>query len=226
MIASDAEQFERAFRDVRSDSDIQFSLPAAAPPQETPEWLLAIGRAIRPTFEAMGQALKWVFDLMPGPVAVQGVLWLIAICLAIYLVALVIKRVRQSEGFLWWGRSGGEPRPTVQENWAPDEDHTKKSLNEAEALADKGRFGEAIHTLLLRSIDEVGARRPPLAKPSITSRELAASPVLPSAARDLFHSLASKVETSFFGGRPVSRETWVQARAEYDDLASAGSWQA
>ncbi len=59
-------------------------------------------------------------------------------------------------------------------------------LDEADALAAKGRFAEAIHHLLLRSVEDIARRRPKLVRPALTSRELSASDGIPAARRAIY----------------------------------------
>jgi hypothetical protein len=68
----------------------------------------------------------------------------------------------------------------------------------AEALAARGRFAEAIHALLLETLDAL-SRAARLA-PSLTSREIAARIPLPAPAREALSGLVLAVELSRFGG--------------------------
>lgn len=68
----------------------------------------------------------------------------------------------------------------------------------AEALAAERRYGEAIHALLLLTLEALsrGARLPP----SLTSREVLARVPMPIPARDALGGLVAAVEVSWFGG--------------------------
>lgn len=68
----------------------------------------------------------------------------------------------------------------------------------AEALAAQGRFAEAIHALLLETLQAL-SRAARLA-PSLTSREIVARVPLPAPARDALSGLVLAVEVSRFGG--------------------------
>lgn len=80
-------------------------------------------------------------------------------------------------------------------------------LEAAEALAAQGRFGEAIHVLLLRTLEALAARRGPLA-PSATSREILRTAPLASEAREALQGLVAAVEVSHFGGAEPGAEDW------------------
>jgi hypothetical protein len=68
----------------------------------------------------------------------------------------------------------------------------------ARALAAEGRYGEAIHALLLETLEAL-SRAARLA-PSLTSREILARVRLPVRARDALAGLVVAVEVSRFGG--------------------------
>jgi hypothetical protein len=114
----------------------------------------------------------------------------------------------------------------LEEDWAPEEAGARSWLEEADALAREGRFAEAIHHLLFRSVEDIANRRPALVRPALTSRELAASQGIPARARELFAAIARLVERSLFGGRPVDEGDWLQAREAYSDFALAAAWRA
>ena len=81
-------------------------------------------------------------------------------------------------------------------------------LSEADALAAEGRFAEAVHLLLYRSVEDIDGRRPGLVKPAMTSRDLAEARDLPGVARDAFSRIARAVEISLFGGRSIDAGAW------------------
>lgn len=72
----------------------------------------------------------------------------------------------------------------------------------AEALAAEGRWAEAIHALLLETLEAL-SRAARLA-PSLTSREIVARVSLPARARDALAGLVVAVEVSRFGGAPAA----------------------
>jgi len=94
-------------------------------------------------------------------------------------------------------------------------------LDEADRLAADGRFDEATHLLLQRSVGQIAEARPDLVEPSSTAREIAAQPALPEKARGAFAVIADRVERSLFALRRLSLEDWQAARAAYADFALA-----
>jgi hypothetical protein len=77
----------------------------------------------------------------------------------------------------------------------------------AEALAAEGRFAEAIHVLLLRTLEALAARRGALA-PSATSREILRGVALGGDARSALEGLVVAVEVSHFGGAVPGEADW------------------
>ena len=98
-------------------------------------------------------------------------------------------------------------------------------LDDADSLAAQGRFGEAIHLLLFRSIDDLAGRRPGVVRPALTSRDIADLDVLPSQPRAAFTRLAQAFERAFFGGQPVGAEVFDAARRDYEAFAFDAGWR-
>jgi hypothetical protein len=69
----------------------------------------------------------------------------------------------------------------------------------AEALAAAGRYREAIHALLLQTLEAL-SRAARLA-PSLTSREIVARVPVPPRAREALDGLVDAVEVTYFGGQ-------------------------
>ena len=110
-------------------------------------------------------------------------------------------------------------------DWRPEPAKARELLEDADGLAAGGRFEEAIHLLLFRSIDDLAARRPGAVSPALTSRDIARLEALPAEPRVAFARLAQAVEGSFFGGRPVSAEDFGAARRDYEAFAFAEGWR-
>ncbi len=97
-------------------------------------------------------------------------------------------------------------------------DAVRVAKDDAEALAADGRFAEAIHALLLRTLAALPRdRRIPTAW---TSREIAATVELDPEARAALERLVDATEASLFGGRPADAagfaacvESWRRLRA-------------
>jgi hypothetical protein len=122
----------------------------------------------------------------------------------------------------WFRRKKAEVAAT---DWRPEPEKARALLEDADGLAAAGRFEEAIHLLLFRSIDDLRARRPGAVKPALTSRDIAGLETLPAAPRDAFARLARAVELTFFGGRPAGADEFGAARRDYEAFAFAEGWR-
>lgn len=100
----------------------------------------------------------------------------------------------------WLARRLGLGARDVEAPAAPADEALRVDLplEGAEALAAGGRFAEAIHRLLLDTLEAL-SRAARLA-PSLTSREIVATVALAPQAREALAGLVDAVEVSWFGG--------------------------
>jgi hypothetical protein len=168
-----------------------------APP--TPGWLLKLLEALA----GLGPVLQFVFW---GGLAVG----------AVFIVWFVVRELR--------GAPTRRAAAAASADWRPEPARARALLEEADGLAATGRFDEAIHLLLFRSIDDLAARRPGAIRPALTSRDISRLEGIPGAARDAFARIAGRVETSFFGGRPVRGDDFAAARGDYEAFAFSEGW--
>lgn len=190
---------------VRRSAEIQFApLPPIKPP-ETPAWLEWLSEVLRAVFGPLAQGLVSAWPV------IQNVLIALAVLLVLYLLwrllGPLVMRLRDSKG-----------KP---EAWAPSREEALALLDDADRLAAQGRFGEAAHLLLLRSVGQIRERRPGTVIPASTARDISALPQLPQAARNAFTVIAGRVERSLFGLRDLDAADWTVARAAYADFALA-----
>ena len=138
------------------------------------------------------------FDLPLGPLTflLRALFWTAVAVGAVLLLAWLRRRLALRT------RDVAAPGPAA----APAELRTAP-LQAAERLAAEGRFGEAIHALLLRTFEVLARhRRTPLA-PSFTSREILERIPVPGEARAALGGLVAAVEVSHFGlARPGEEE--------------------
>lgn len=173
----------------------------------------------------LADLLKWLDGIMPDAPYARIFLWTVLAVLAASLLWLVYQRLRHGE---WQWRRKPAPEAEVgadAQEWTPEHAPARRWLEEADALAGQGRYAEAIHHLLVRSVEDIARRRPRLVQPAVTSRELASASALPESARALFSGIARRVERSLFGGRPVGEQDWAEARSEYANFALPKAWQ-
>ena len=194
-----------AHKAMLADKAIQFHLDVPKP-IKPPEWLNAL-RPVARFMEAVGPYMIYIF---------WAVLALI-ICTILYYV------LREFTDLRWPWRKAGDTEEDSE--WQPDSAPARALLAEADALAADGRFSEAAHLLLLRSVEDIERRKPTLLKPSSTSREISDVLGLPEKARATFALIARHVEASLFGGRSLDAGGWEQCREAYGRFALAGDWR-
>ena len=110
-------------------------------------------------------------------------------------------------------------------DWQPDRAAALSLLDQADQLAREGRYGEAIHLLLFRSIEELAAKRPGAAPAAYTSRDIVRAAPMPEEARQAFARIAEAVERSFFGGRDADGEAFSRCRSDYQIFAFTEAWR-
>ncbi len=211
---------------LKADSSIQFSLQPAPPPPEAPRWLRDFFQWLGDVLRPVGRFFQWIGSFMPDAPYARIILWTVLAAAALGFAVMVYQRIRHGEWRLPRRRRPvGIEVGAEEEAWAPEAAPARSWLREADALAAEGRYAEAVHHLLFRSIEDIGRRRPRLVRPALTSRELAAAEALPPPARGLFARIAALVEHSLFGGRPVEAADWTAARTAYADLVLPGTWR-
>ncbi len=194
---------EDGWRAVRDDGSIQFA-PVDPPRRaEQPQWLQDLFEWLSSVIEPVGRlfgtswpVVKWILLAL----AVAG-----ALLLLWRLVEPLLDRPATA--------AGDEPE------WMPRRDAALALLEDADRLAAEGRYDEATHLLLRRSVGQIAAARPDWVAPSSTARELALLPALPDAARQAFALIAERVERSVFALRSLGRDDWQAARDAYAEFA-------
>lgn len=198
------EKLETAFRSLKRNDSLQFDLPDAIA-QQTPGWLKKLGEAIAAFFKAIGPLLEIIFWVGLG-VIIMGV---------IYIVAQTIYSAYRAGLSKEKSVKVDTPVPLYQ----PAEQKARILLEQVDALAAEGRYDEAVHTLLQRSIQDIDANRPNVIRRSLTSREISTLSVLTETAQGAFSSIAQIVEHSYFGGHTIGRSEFESAREAYSALA-------
>jgi hypothetical protein len=152
-----------------------------------------------------------------GPVGVPSslanlLLWATG-AVAIGLVALWLGR--ELLGFAPAPAGGADPGAAADARAAV----VQRPLDDAEALARAGRFGEAVHVLLLRTLEALAAHTG--VPRSFTSREILRRIRLSTDAHDALAGLVVAVEVSHFGGQPPGETEFAACRARFHRFARA-----
>ncbi|MBA4050901.1 MAG: hypothetical protein C0472_03260 [Erythrobacter sp.] len=201
---------------LRADENIQFApvtIPETPPPK--PSWL---SKQIDAFFEWLADLLGPLGDSLAG--SWWWLQWVLPTLVGLFALVLLIRLI--DPALLRFGRKAkAAGAATQEETWRPDAAASLALLEDADRLAAEGRFDEATHLLLQRSVAQISAARPDWVEPSSTARELAALPALPGPARDAFGVIATRVEASLFALRPLARADWEAARAAYAEFALA-----
>lgn len=195
------DQLAQLHAELLERDDLQFDFPPFQEP-DPPAWADALVRL----FEAITPLLKLLF-------------WG-GLILGALLIAFFAAREVQAT----WSRRRRMRKPAAPVLWVPEPETARALLEDADRLAAQGRFEEAVHLLLFRSIDELAGRRPEAVRPALTSRDIARIAAMPAPARSAFSRIAEVVETSFFGGRPVGQGEFGECRRAYEAFAFAEGW--
>ena len=210
VAANRADSFASDWQALRADGDIQFAPLELPDAPQVPAWLRALGEFLLWLFRPVGEAFSALGQLfgISGP----AMMWLL-VALALALVAALAWR--------YLGPLAKRQREAEQAapEWTPDTGEALALLEDADRLAGEGRYDEATHLLLKRSVGQIAAVRPDLLAPSSTAREIAELGALPETARGAFTVIAERVERSLFALRGLSADDWRAARAAYADFA-------
>ena len=150
----------------------------------------------------------------PGgvPLIPVGVLWPVVAAIGIAVLMLVLWRVIEARR----GRERPARVRTPEGGGAPARRSLRIGpLTEVEDLARQGRFGEAIHLLLLHLFAALQRRPATAPAPAHTGREVLARTRLASQAHEALGVLVLAAEKIHFGGRPASREDYEACLAHY-----------
>lgn len=203
------------WQDLRSDPDIQFDeFAMKAPEVRQPGWL----------DEAWGAFTEFLASLL-GPVGEFLALnwnilkWVLLGLLALFVLYWIVRSIgplarRRDNIKAQNSAAGSDP------DWQPSREESLALLEDADALAAEGRFDEATHLLLKRSVSQIAQAKPEWVDPSSTARELAALPALSDPAKSAFRTISERVERSLFALRSLDKGDWDAARAAYADFAA------
>ena len=188
---------------------LQFDFTAAAHPHplKEPAWLKALGYWIAGAVKLVAPYAVYLFWL-----AVAA-----AVGAALFLIGREIVRTR-------FDRNRRAPARVAPVDWRPEIWKARALLEDADRLAARGRYNEAVRLLLTRSIDDIEERRPRLVSKALTARDIASLDALPDGARRAFVQIAADVERSLFGGQALDAETFARRRADYETFAFPQAW--
>lgn len=197
------EAVARAHAQLLKHVDLQFDFPGYQRPPD-PQWLIDLAKLL----DRLAPFLRPVF-------------WLAVAAVVGFLGYLIVREIMRHE----WKFGREKKEQTAAPEWRLAPEVARNLLRDADALAGEGRYGDAVHLLLLRSIEHIDERKPDLVKPALTSREIAALEQLPGVARTAFVGMARVVERALFAHRDVGRAEFAQCREAYERFAFPSVWE-
>jgi hypothetical protein len=198
------ESVHRAHDALLRHQDLQFDFPRYDLPQ-TPGWVTWLDRLL-------AKAAPYL-DILFWSVGA------IALAVVLFYVGRYLIRLRFPE------KLKVQDMRSAMAEWRPTVAQARALLGDADALANEGKYGEAVHTLLLRSIEDFERFRPRVVKRSHTAREIERLGAMPMTVRAAFAGIMAVVEKSLFGGYEVTRADWERCRAEYERFAFPDAWR-
>ena len=199
---SAAGAFANAHAALLRQGDLQFDLTPVPPPQPPPEWLQELGRLL----DSAAPIFPYIFY--------GG--------LALGAAAILFFVLREFLGLRLPSFNRRARAAGLESDWRPTEARARTLLEDADRLAAQGRYGEAAHLILFRSIEDIDGRWPNLVRPALTSRDIADHQGLPDLARRTFGDIARVVERSFFGGIALAADDFAFCRRAYERFALPG----
>jgi hypothetical protein len=210
--SANGDGFASDWKELRADGEIQFAPLEMPKPPEPPAWW-------QDFLEWLGQVLEPLVGSLSGVARALGISGQVLLWIVVAIGgALILYLLWRILGLLALRRRKPAEAPAA---WTPDPGEALALLDEADRLAAEGRYDEATHLLLRRSVGQIAAARPGWLEPSTTAREIAALPSLSQTARTAFGTIAEQVERSLFALRSLTRDDWNAARAAYADFALA-----
>jgi hypothetical protein len=195
--AETAHDIQRAFPGEAGEQKIDRAPPTLEQqpqPQDTPDWLEKLFKFLKPLFKLVGWLLLAALAALIGYGAYQ-------------LVASYVNRPRK-EGEAAAGGPLIDIDTSVAQSW----------LEDADALASTGRYGDAVHSLLLNAIDYLKRRAVKPIPRAWTAREIQQQLPISTLARALLQLLVQTVERAHFAGRDISAADYVRCRSSYEQL--------
>lgn len=140
---------------------------------------------------------------------------LVYLAIGVAALTIIVSLIRN------WGRKEATVKPKVSDGGEAARASLEAPRSEAEALADQGRYAEAVHVLLLKTIEALVTTQPGGVPEAWTSREIQLRAPMPEAARAPFGVLVDSVEQGLFGGRAVDEDAWARCLARFREFESA-----
>ncbi|VAV87714.1 hypothetical protein MNBD_ALPHA06-669 [hydrothermal vent metagenome] len=192
--------------ELMQDKTLQFEFTQPDKPKPPPKGFAALIKF----FEFIAPLFKLVF-------------WAGLVVLVVGFFWLVLRELIKTK----WAKPVKKPdaeKPQIQMA-QPEQKAAKALLEQADQLASNGRFSEAVHLLLFRSIEEIERHLPGHIKRAQTSREIELLTSMPAQPRCGFEQIRLAVERSFFGQKTINAQNYQTCRAAYENFAFSAEWK-
>jgi hypothetical protein len=201
-----AERLESSRRSLNLQTEIpeksvQIKLPDAARETSSLEWFFR--KAVSGIVRVIDKIREMAKILLTVSVTV------IALMIALHLRENLWSLSRAKK--LEFGKNEEEARSAALERM-------EHSQTEADELASAGSFAEAMHVLLLRSVNEMRTRFASPITVSLTSREILGRLEMSAEERGIFASIVGGVEVSRFGAHNPGEDEYMECRRNFDAL--------
>ena len=208
---------DEAVREAETSHDIQTNLPGidspvtgTSSPEERDKPQRDLNRGGGEFLAAIG---KFLF-------------WSLVIGLAILTVVYLVRELPYIKDWVARRRAKKVLEEVVPGALAPSPispEVARSLLEEADRLAARGAYAEAVRLLLFRGVEDIARRVGRRVPPSLTSREILSGAPMSDIARDAFDDIVSAVETTYFGGRAFGAEEFGRCRQSYERFALSGA---
>ena len=202
-IIYDEDLLRDSFRDLKRDESVQFDLADVIPRKPPSAFSKWWGNFFEALFRILFPILELCFWIGLGALIMS----------ALYMIGRAIYETRFAKPVK--KEKHEDPEIPLYE---PARAQARILLDEVDRLAAEGKYGEAVHTLLFRSIQDIDRNRPNVIRRSLTAREIGSLSILTQNSRQAFSTIAGVSELSHFGGTPIGKSGFDVARQAYAQL--------
>lgn len=142
------------------------------------------------------------------------ILWTAVFIIVTVIAVVVYNNLRSSRRF----RGPDHAKQAGDDALATVAVRMDKAQGEADELASRGSFAEAMHVLLLQSVTELRRRLDVSIAASLTSREILHRIGLFPEGRAMFADIIHRVEISYFGAYQPDQEDYLACRHSFKKL--------
>jgi hypothetical protein len=206
------EDARKMIQAINADKDLQTSFTHTPKPDPaTAEFWRKLTEGLTGFFKSVSEVFAPIAPVLPY------LLYALGIAVVLLLLSPVVRLFLTTRFERLIARDHLRP----DTSWRPSRAAVVAILSDIDALAGQGRFDEAIHLLLVRSVADINTFRPDMVRPHYSSRDILTHPLLPEGARPAFQKIVEWVEKSYFAGLSVTQTDFDICRQAYVDFVAA-----